>query len=184
MYEIVSKGGLSMFWFNLLAKLISLLHSGENPRQMAGGFALGLIIGLTPFFSLHNFLIFSLIYLINVDIAAAMFGMFIFGLFAYLLDPFFHSLGYFLLVKVEFLKPVWTYLYNVPIAPLTKFYNTVVLGSLVTSLILFWPVFWGFQKLVIYYQQHLAEKVNRLKVIQIIKGNNWVQWYNRIKWRA
>ena len=170
-----------MFWFNFLAKLISILHSGDDPRQIASGFALGSIIGLTPFLSLHNLVVFGLIFLLNVSISAAFFGIFVFSAFAFLLDPQFHSLGYFLLVKLDALKPFWTFLYNIPIAPLTKFYNTVVLGSLVTSLITFWPVYFGFTKAVKLYRIHLAEKAERLKVMKIIKGSNLYQNYLKIK---
>ncbi|MGE5581293.1 MAG: TIGR03546 family protein [Bacillota bacterium] len=173
-----------MFYFNFLAKLISVLHSGEEPKHLAAGFALGSIIGLTPLNSLHNLIIFCLILLLNVSISAATFGIFVFSLFAYLLDPIFHNIGYFFLVKVEFLRPCWTYLYNIPIAPLTRFNNTVVLGSFVSSLVLLLPVYLGFKNLVLYYRIHYAEKVNQWKIMKIIKGSNLVQLYNKIKFNS
>jgi uncharacterized protein (TIGR03546 family) len=176
-----NRGGVFLFWFNFLTKLISILHSGEEPKHMAAGFALGSIIGLTPLMSLHNLLVFCLIILLNVSTSAATFGIFVFGLFAYLLDPTFHNIGYYLLVKVEFLHPFWTYLYNVPIAPLTKFYNTVVLGSLVSSLLLFLPIYFGFKKIVKLYQIHCATKVDQWKIMKVIKGSNIVQFYQKVR---
>jgi uncharacterized protein (TIGR03546 family) len=170
-----------MFWFDFIFRTIRILHSGQEPHHLAAGFALGSIIGLTPFLSLHNLLVFCLILLLNVDIPAAFFSIFVFSGFAYMFDPQFHDLGYYLLAKVEALKPFWTYLYNIPIAPLTQFYNTVVLGSLVTSLVLFWPIYFTFKKLVKLYQSHLAEKVDNLRIMQIIKGNALVQMYEKFK---
>lgn len=170
-----------MFWLNFIFKFIKTLHSKEDPHNIAMGFALGSIIGLAPFLTLQNVFIFILILIFNVSIGAAFFGIFFFGCFAYLFDPQFHSLGYFLLVKLESLKPIWTYLYNIPIAPLSKFYNTVVLGSLVVSLITFFPVYFIFKKLVKVYQSKIADKVNKFKIMQIIKGNKVFQMYQKIK---
>lgn len=170
-----------MFLLNFIFKLIKALQSKEEPHNIAMGFALGTIIGLTPFQSLHNLFVFILILICNVSIPAALFAVFFFSFFAHFLDPQFHSLGYYLLVKIEFLKPVWTYLYNIPIAPLTKFYNTVVLGSLVVSLATFFPVYWGFKQIVKLYRVKMADKVNRFKIMQIIKANKIFQMYQKIK---
>lgn len=170
-----------MFWLNFIFKLIKTLHSKEAPHNLAIGFALGSIIGLTPLLSLHNLLVFIIILVLNVNISAAFFGIFFFDCFAYLFDAQFHNLGYFLLVKLEFLKPIWTYLYNIPIAPLTKFYNTVVLGSLLVSLVTFLPVYFGFKQIVKIYQLKVASKVNQWKIMKIIQGNNLYQMYQKIK---
>lgn len=170
-----------MFWLNFIFKLIKTLHSKEAPHNLAIGFALGSIIGLTPLLSLHNLLVFIIIIVFNVNISAAFFGIFFFDCFAYLFDTQFHNLGYFLLVKLEFLKPIWTYLYNIPIAPLTKFYNTVVLGSLLVSLVTFLPVYFGFKQIVKIYRSKVASKVNQWKIMKIIQGNNLYQMYQKIK---
>ncbi len=170
-----------MFWLNFIFKLIKTLHSKEEPHNIAAGFALGSIIGLTPFLSFHNLFVFLIILTLNVSISAAFFGIFFFSCFAYLFDAQFHNLGYFLLVEVDFLKPIWTYLYNIPIAPLTKFYNTVVLGSLLVSLITLFPVYWGFKQIVKLYQSKMAPRVNQLKIMKIIQGNNLYQMYQKIK---
>jgi uncharacterized protein (TIGR03546 family) len=170
-----------MFWFDLIVKIFRVLHSDESPRALAFGFALGSIIGLTPFLSAHNLIVFGLILLLNVSISAALFALFIFSAFAYFFDPLFHSLGYFLLVKVDFLKPLWTFLYNIPIAPLFHLNNTVVLGSLIISLVMFLPVYFGFQKGVGLYRLHLKAKVEDLKILKIIKANGVFKLYHKIR---
>ena len=170
-----------MFLLNYLFKFIKALQSKGEPHNIAMGFALGTIIGLTPSRALHNLIVFILILIGNVSIPAAFFAIFLFSCFAHFLDPLFHSLGYFLLVKIEFLQPFWTYLYNIPIAPLTRFYNTVVLGSLVASLTIFFPVYWVFKQIVILYRGKMADKVSRFKIMQIIKANKLFQMYQRVK---
>jgi len=171
-----------MIWLmNFIFKLIKTLHTKDAPHNLAIGFALGSIIGMTPLLSLHNLIVFIIILILNVNIGAAFFGIFFFDCFAYIFDDQFHSLGYFLLVKLKFLKPFWTCLYNIPIAPLTKFYNTVVLGSLLVSLVTFLPVYWGFKQIVKLYQLKVVSKVNRLKIMKIIQGNNLYQIYQKIK---
>ena len=170
-----------MFWVNLFIKVISVLHSDESPRSLAAGFALGLIIGLTPLLSAHNVIIVIIMLLLNVSISAALFGIFLFSAVAFFFEPIFHNLGYFLLVNLTFLKPLWTYLYNIPIAPLFRLNNTVVLGSLIVSCIAFIPVYLGFQKVVKLYKLHLKERVEQLKIIKMINANNLVQWIQKIR---
>lgn len=170
-----------MLLLNFIFKLVKTLQSKGEPHNIAMGFALGTIIGLTPSRALHNLIVFILILIFNISIPAALFAVFFFSCFAHFFDPLFHSMGYFLLVKTEPLQPVWTYFYNIPIAPLTRFYNTVVLGSLVASLALFFPVYWGFKQIVRLYRGKMADKVNRFKIMQIIKANKLFQMYQRIK---
>lgn len=170
-----------MFWLNFIFKFIKTLHSKEDPHNIAMGFALGSFIGLAPFFTLQNVFVFILILILNVSIGAAFFAILFFGCFAYLFDPQFHSLGYFLLVKIDSLKPIWTYLYNIPIAPLSKFYNTLVMGSLAVSLVAFFPIYLAFKQLVKVYQSKMAAKVDQFKIMQLIKGNKLFQLYQKIK---
>lgn len=170
-----------MLWFKFLSKLIKILHSGEDPRQIAAGFALGAVIGLTPTITLQNLVIFILILLLNVSISAAFFGILVFSAFAWLLDPQFHTLGTYILTQIPALQPLWIQLYNIPIAPLTRFYNTVVMGSFVSALFALIPIYFAAKHFILLYRAHLAQRVNKLKVVQIIKGSNLVQFYQKIK---
>ena len=95
--------------------------------------------------------------------------------------PSFHELGRILLTQVAFLRPIWTYLYNMPIAPLTRFYNTVVMGSSVSALLLFYPVYLGFKQVVHLYRSHLQARVERWRIMKLIKANSLYQWYHKIR---
>lgn len=170
-----------MILTKLISKLIKILHSDGTAHGIALGFALGAIIGLTPTLSLHNLIIFTIIFILNVSLPAVFLSILIFSGFAYLLDPYFHNLGYYLLVEVAPLKLFWTYLYNLPVAPLFRFYNTVVLGSLVVAVLAQLPLYLCSKYLVIYYRQHLKNTVEQLKIAKIIKGNKLVKLYQKAK---
>ena len=46
-----------MLIFRFLAKLLKILRSAATPGQISGGFILGMIMGLPPFWSLHNLVV-------------------------------------------------------------------------------------------------------------------------------
>jgi uncharacterized protein (TIGR03546 family) len=170
-----------MFWLQIVKSFIQVLRSGQTPRQIAGGFALGAIIGLMPFFTLQGLCLWFVILVLDVNLSAALLAVTLFSLVAYIFDPLFHALGFFLLVDSSFLHGLWTALYNAPVAPLTRFNNTIVLGSFVAGFLLFLPVYLGMYRFVLAYRTHLHTKVERLKVYQVISQSGLVKWYNRVK---
>jgi len=170
-----------MIVLKFLAKLVKILRSGASPNQIAAGFILGMVIGLTPLWSLHNLIIVFLLIIFNVNFATAIFSFLIFSGFAYLLDPLFHDLGYYLLVDVQALHALWTTMYNVPLLALSRFNNTVVMGSLVSSLILMIPMYFAVRSFVKVYREKLEPKVQKLKIVQILKGSKLYNWYEKLK---
>jgi len=161
--------------------LFKILNGDISARQVAGGFAFGLIIGLTPTFSLHNLLVVFLICIIRVNVATVMFSYIIFGLLSYLINPISHQLGYLLLVRFEFLKSFWTMLYNMPFIPLTGFNNTLLLGSVIISLILFYPAFVLSEKGLVGYRTSLKPKLDNTRFFKILRTTKIYNWYTRIK---
>jgi uncharacterized protein (TIGR03546 family) len=170
-----------MFGLEILAKLIKILRSAASPNQIAGGFIIGMMIGLTPFWTLHNLLLLILLIILNVNIGMATFSFAIFSGIGYLLDPFFHHAGYFILVDVSFLKGFWTMLYNVPVIALSKYNNTVVMGSLITALILCLPVFFLVKIGVFYYRENIDKKMQKWKIVQLVKGSKLYNIYQKIR---
>jgi uncharacterized protein (TIGR03546 family) len=162
-----------MFLLKLLGKLIKALTSGESPSQLAGGFILGMIVGLSPFLTLHNLIIILLVILIRVNISMAIFSALLFHAIAYLFDPLFHTFGYWLLVDVTFLNGLWQKMANIPIVALFNFNNTVVLGSFIVSLVLLLPMFYLTKLSVIFYRERIQDKLQKLKIVQTIK-KSWI----------
>jgi uncharacterized protein (TIGR03546 family) len=170
-----------MFWLQILSNFFKILRAGQTPAQIAGGFALGSIAGLSPHLSLQVLAVWIFILIINVNLSAAFLGATLFALIAYLIDPLFHRLGYLLLVDVDALRPIWTSLYNAPVAPLTRFYNTVVLGSFVGAAILSPFVYFGMKSFVVAYRQHIGARVEKWKIYQILSKSALVRWYHTIR---
>ena len=170
-----------MFWLKFITNFIKILRAGQTPRQIAGGFALGSILGLSPHFTLQNILIWLILLILDVNLSAATVAITLGALFAYLFDPVFHRLGYFILTEIPSLRPLWTLLYNAPLAPLTKFNNTVVMGSFVGAIVLFLPFYFGMKQFVVQYRTRLHSKIERWKIYQIISKNSFVQWYQRVR---
>jgi len=159
--------------------LIRLMHSDKDPRQIALGFALGMIPGLTPFTSLHNILVLLVLLFIRANISAAILSWAVFSLLAFALDPLFHHFGLFLLMGISSLKGVWTSLYNAPLIPYTKFNNSVLMGSLIFSLLAFYPVYRGGKMMVTKYRETFMERFNRLKIVHVFRASHLYKWYSR-----
>ncbi len=170
-----------MFLLQLLSKLIKVLRAGESPGLIAGGLTLGFFLGLTPFGTLHSLIGLLVALLTKVNLAAVFWGMFVFSGVAYLVDPFFHDLGYFVLVEVSFLKELWTALYNMPVVPFTRFYNTVVMGSTLVALVLMAPVHVAARKGVEAYRARWADRLRKAKLVKAFKGSFVFKWYVRIR---
>jgi uncharacterized protein (TIGR03546 family) len=170
-----------MFWLQLIKNFIQILRSGQTPRQIAGGFALGSMVGLMPLLTLQGLFIWLVILVLDVNLTAALLSATLFTLVAYLFDPLFHALGYFFLTDISALQGLWSSLYNAPVAPLTRFNNTVVLGSLLGSLVLFLPVYFGMRRFVLAYRTHLHTRIEKWKIYQVLSKSALVRWYDRVK---
>lgn len=142
-----------MIWLKILKDLIAILREGQTPKQIAWGFALGVLVGLSPTFTLQGILVWLIILMIDINMAAAVLSFTLFSLFAYLFDPLFHALGFWILTQIDPLYGTYTTLYNMPLAPLTKFNNTVVMGSFVVALLLFVPTYFGMKYFIVKYRE-------------------------------
>ncbi|MEQ9091762.1 MAG: TIGR03546 family protein [Balneola sp.] len=162
-----------------VAKLLKALSSEASPNQLAGGFILGMIIGLTPVLSVHNLVILVLIIILKVNIGMAILAFLIFSGIAYLADPLFHSFGIWILEN-DGLQDTWTSMYNNELWAITKFYNTVVIGSFISALVLCIPMFPLTKTGVIQYRKHIHEKVMKTKFAKALKGTKLYSVYQTV----
>ncbi len=160
-----------MVILKLLQSLVKALHSEGTPGQVAAGMALGAILGLTPLLSLHNLLIAALILMLNVSVPGAALGWAFAIPLGFALDPMFDALGRQLLLGTPALVPLWTALANLPIVPLSNFNNTVLLGSLVSALVLFAPIFFGSRWAVRRYRATIGERVRNSALYRAVSAS-------------
>ena len=162
-----------------IAKLLKALSSEASPSQIAGGFVLGMIIGLTPVMSVHNLIILVFILILKVNIGMVILSFLVFSGIAWIADPAFHNFGTWLLEK-ESLQAMWTGMYNNEWWALTRFFNTVVIGSFVCSVLLTIPMFPASIVFVNQYRKHIHERVQKMKIVKILKGTKLYSIYQTV----
>lgn len=161
-----------------IMKLLKALNSGVAPWQIALATSLGMVMGLTPLWSMHNLIVLFLACVIQVNFSTFIVSFVFFSGLAYLLDPLFILLGEKILLLPS-LYDVWRNLYQSDFWRMTDFNNTMTMGSLVFSLLAFIPMFLITRILVIRYRKHLLKWVNSLRIVQFIKASSVFSLYQR-----
>ncbi len=163
-----------------LFAFFQLLNSETGTNQISSGLAIGLVLGFSPFLSLQTFLVFILIFLFRFQIGAAFLSAFFFKFIAYLLDPVCDRLGRFVLEN-EALRPIFVELYNMPLVPLTRFNNSIIMGSCLIGFLLVIPAFFLFRKLVIQYRLTVVARFRGTKVWKAFAATGLYKWYVKYK---
>lgn len=167
----------------LLAKLLRVLNSETDPGQISLGLCFAMIVGLTPFMSLHNLFVVLLVFVLRVNLSAFLLGLALFTGIAYLLDPLFHRLGLAVLTAPS-LADLWTSLYQSVWWRLEHFNNSIVMGSLVFSVAMFVPILLLLNLLIRRYRQHVMTWVQTTRIMQMFKASKLYQTYETLSsWR-
>lgn len=164
----------------LLARLLRALNSESGAWALAIAFVLGMIMGFTPLWRVHNLLILLIALLFRVNLSGFILSFVICSGIAYLLDPVFHSVG-FAILSAESWQPVWQSMYESAFWRVVQFHHTITLGSLVLS-IAFAPVlalvsFW----IVNQYRKRIQAWFNRLRIVQAMKANRFWAIYTELR---
>jgi uncharacterized protein (TIGR03546 family) len=138
-----------------------------------------MIMGLTPLMSLHNILILLIVFLLRVNLSTFFLGWAFFSGVAYVLDPLFDWIGLHVLTFGP-LESLWTALYNITLWRIEKFNNSIVMGSLLFSLVLFVPLYLISNFAVRHYRDDLLTWVQRLRIVQALKGSKLYSAYQGI----
>ena len=153
----------------LWIKLFKALNANSMPGQLALSFVLGMIMGLTPFWSLHTLFILSLILILRVNLSAILVAWGFFTGMAYLLDPLFEQVGNWIL-HLPALQPLFTDWYNQAFWRLMNFNYTIVMGSWVVSIALSPFAFIVFLQLIRIYRHRFKVWVNKFKIVKMLQA--------------
>lgn len=164
---------------DMIAKLLKVLNAEGSPTQISLGFAAGLIVGLTPLWSLHNLLLAFLVFLFRVNLSAFFLSWAVFSGIAYLADPVMNQLGAAMLTSAS-MHDLWTSLYNQPVWRLAHFNNTLTLGSLVSSVVIALPMVIVSNFLIKNYRMHVLAWVRKTRIAQLLKASRLYRVYNAI----
>ncbi len=156
--------------------LLKLLNSETGQNQIAAGIAAGFILGMTPFLSLQSFLVFICIFFFRIQAGAAFIAAFFFAFAGYLLDPIFHSVGSAVL-EMPSLQGLFTAMYNMPLVPLTRFNNSIVMGSAVVTIALSPVVFLISRALVAKYRDTVVARFRESKFWKAVQATSLYRWY-------
>lgn len=153
---------------SFISKILVALNSNSRPGELSSGIAFGFCLALIPKGNLLWVTIFCIAFLLKHNLAAMLLSLILFPPLAALLDPILNSTGHFILT-LPALQDIFTKLYNLPILPWLKFNNTIVIGSIIWSLILWVPLFIVFRILVILYRKKVASRLAESKFIKGLK---------------
>ena len=147
-----------------IKKIWNALNHAGKPWQISLAISLGMIVGLTPFISLHNVVIIIAALLLNIHVGVFILSISLFGALGLILDPFFASVGITVL-NAESLQMIFTQMYNNPLGNLSGFNNTILMGSLLISFILFPFMSILTSILLIKYRTIIATKIQNIPLL-------------------
>lgn len=166
------------FILKQIFNFLKLLNSDKGTNQIAAGIACGLILGFAPAFSLQTVLVIFILFFFRIQIGAATLAAFAFSFIAWILDPVHHLVGTKIL-ETESLKPLFTQMYNMPLVPLTRFYNSIVMGSAAVSIVLALPVFFISKILIAKYRETVVARFKETKFFKALKATTFYNWYSK-----
>lgn len=159
-----------------LAKIMAILNGEVSPKQIAAGFALGVWIGLIPVKGLMSIVLLLFSFIVNVNLAILFVAAAIFKLLAFLIDPAANQVGFQILTHPA-LKDFFTNLYNTPIVPYTRFYNTIVMGSLIIGFVLLLPMYILSYMGVVRYRSQYREKIKNSRFMKALAASTFYKYY-------
>ena len=162
-----------------IVKLLKALNSDASPWQLAWGFTLGMIMGLSPMLGLHTVILLFVVLFFRVNLSAFLLAWGLFSLLALPLGTLMAEIGESMLTQAS-LVPLWTQLYSSTLGQLTQFYHTLTLGSLVLALVISPFLLVASKLLIVQYREKLMVWVNKIKLVQFIKGTNFYRLYQAL----
>lgn len=162
-----------------IIKFIRVLGSEAEPIQISMAIALAMIAGLTPMFSLHNLIVIFILLTFRVNLAAFLLAWVLFSGMSYLFDPVFHQIGLSLLNN-ESLHATWTTMYNTMFWRMANFNNTIVMGSLVVSLVLFLPLLLISNILIKQYRSNVLDYLSKSKIARFLQTSKLLTRFSSV----
>jgi uncharacterized protein (TIGR03546 family) len=150
------------FMIKALARTIVALNTNVRKEHIASGFAWGLLLALVPAGNLVWILLLFITFFLKNNYGTQLLTIALFKLVLPLASPLLDVLGYAILT-MKALEGVFTVLYNLPLAPLTRFNNTLVMGGFAAGVLLWLPAFLAIRAAVPAYRNRLAPRISGSK---------------------
>lgn len=159
-----------------LFNFLKLLNSDTGTNQLSTGLSLGIVLGFAPFLSIQTFLVIFIVFFFRIQLGAAFLSAFFFKFIAYFFDYPAHVLGKSILEN-ESLHPLFVSMYNMPLIPLTRFNDSIVMGSMLVSILLLPLAFIGFKIAIIKYRATVVARFKDTKFWKAFAATKFYNWY-------
>jgi len=163
----------------LIAKVLKVLNSETEPGQISLAVCFAMFMGITPLYSLHNLAILFLVFALRVNLATFFIAWPLIAGIGYIIDPILHDIGIAALTAKS-LEGLWTSLYNITIFRLERFNNSIVMGGLIFSAVLFVPCYLVSNLLIRHYRKKFLVWVEKTKIMQLFKASKLYGFYQTV----
>jgi uncharacterized protein (TIGR03546 family) len=102
---------------------------------------------------------------------------FFFKLIAFTIDPLADAVGRYFL-EMASLRDLYIQLYNMPLVPLTRFNNSIVMGSGIIGFILAPIAFFIFKFLILKYREQVLSRIQTTRIFKAMAATKLYQWYS------
>lgn len=154
----------------MLKKIITLLkaiNSNSHPGEIAHAVCLSAIIGFMPKNNALWYILTVLFLFMRINKAAFILLSVIFSFTASFADPFLDKIGYQILTIPQ-IEPFLSTFLNIPFMAFTKINNTIVMGSLAFTLVLYIPLYWLMRAFIKLWRATLAPAIRKTKLIKFL----------------
>lgn len=151
-----------------IATLIVAINANNRTGEVAAGVSCALLLALIPSGNLLWFCLFLITFFLKINLGAELLFLALFKLLVPLADGLLHRLGLLVLSQAS-LSRFFTGAYNLPLLPLSRFNNTVVMGGLIAGIVLWVPVFLLFRRLVVLYRRGLRERIAGSRLVKALR---------------
>lgn len=146
---------------------IKILNSDIKEEEIALGIILGMYAGFLSIVPFNFFLVFIFLLLLKANFSMFFLSFAIFKLISFGVDPLGDIIGLAVL-KSKLLFSFFVFLSSIPLLRFTQFNYSIVMGDFLIALFLT-PFIWVLSiKLIKIYREKLKDKVQKLKIVQIL----------------
>lgn len=149
-----------------IIKFLKAINKNSHPGEIAHAICCGMLLGFMPKNNALWYILFIAFLFMRIQKSAFVIFTFLFSLAAPYLDPTFDMIGYTVL-KLDFLQPVFVFLIKIPLVGYTKFYNSIVMGALLSGLVLYIPVYFISRLLVQLWRSKLVPLMRKTRLVKI-----------------
>lgn len=148
---------------------VQALLASDSSQQIAWGFALGMMVGLTPKGTLIAISLGVLLFALRVNLSAGLMAAGLFSIVGASLDGFAHRIGS-LVLTWPAVRPLLAWIYQLPLGPFMGLNNTVVVGQLLIGLYCLYPAYCVGWVIAERYRPRIERSLARYKIIRWLRG--------------